>query len=490
MDKYHVRINVFSNRSPKNRSILLLTSVLLWMVVLLQGTALASLSIDDEKKLGKEFYEKIEKAGALSRNERANAFISQLGERILAHSDNAPFEFKFSIIRSSAINAFATPGGYIYVNQGLITQVENEAQLAGVLAHEIAHVNGRHISEIIDKSTVINIASLAAILAGAFLGGSGDAVAAVTSFTLATGSTLNLKYSREHEEAADRTGMAYLVGAGYNGGAMLEFLRIMRRYEFYSNTIPSYFLTHPGTDERMRYIDALLQTTYTRKDAESILGNLKRVQTLLLLDGKSQDSANLQYFQQNLKANSEDVDALYGLAVTQDRLGMLRESLDTFRSALRLAPEDGDILRDLGIVYYKNGQFDDASSSLSRALGINKEDTNALLYLGKTSEALGDMPKAISIYKKLEEKPPVDPEVLYLLAMAYGKVNQPGDSHYYFGLYFKKKDKTDSALFHLKAAQKYFPPDADRSRDITREIESLKTPKKEAPPPARKSQIR
>jgi predicted Zn-dependent protease len=487
-----MRINVLSNRSPKNRSILLLTSVLLWILVLLQGTALASLSIDDEKKLGKEFYDKIEKAGALSKNEQANAFISRLGERILAHSDNAPFEFKFSIIRSAAINAFATPGGYIYVNQGLITQVENEAQLAGVLAHEIAHVNGRHISEIIDKSTAINIASLAAILAGAFLGGSGDAVAAVTTFTLAAGSTLNLKYSREHEEAADRTGMAYLVGAGYNGGAMLEFLRIMRRYEFYSNTIPSYFLTHPGTDERMRYIDALLQTTYTRKDAESILGNLKRVQTLLLLAGRSQASANLQYFQQNLKTNSEDVDALYGLAVTQDRLGMLKESLDTFRSALHLAPEDGDILRDLGIVYYKNGQFDDASSSLSRAMGINKGDTNALLYLGKTSEALGDMPKAISIYKTLEEKPPVDPEVLYLLAMAYGKVNEPGESHYYFGLYFKKKDKADSALFHFKAAQKYFPPDTDRSRDITREIASLQTPKKEAlpPAPARKSQIR
>ena len=326
--------------------------------ILCRGTAWASFSIDDEKKLGTEFYEKIEKAGALSKNERANAFISRLGERILSHSDKVLFEFKFSIIRSSAINAFATPGGYVYINQGLINLVENEAQLAGVLAHEIAHVNGRHIAEIVDRSKVINIASLAAILAGAFLGGSGDAVAAVTTFTMATAATLTLKYSRDHEEAADRTGMSYLVASGYNGGAMLDFLRIMRRYEFYSNTIPSYFLTHPGTDERTRYIDALLQTTYTRKDAESILGNLKRVQTLLLLEKKTTDSANLQFFQQRLTTNPEDLDALYGLAVTQDRLGMLRESLDTFRRALRLAPEDVDILRDLGVVYYKNGQFE------------------------------------------------------------------------------------------------------------------------------------
>ncbi len=242
-----------------------MTCVLFWTVDTLKGTARASFTIDDEKKLGAEFYEKLDKAGALSKNERANAFISQLGELILSHSDKVLFEFKFSIIRSSAINAFATPGGYIYINQGLINLVENEAQLAGVLAHEIAHVNGRHIAEIVDRSKVINIASLAAILAGAFLGGSGDAVAAVTTFTMATAATLTLKYSRDHEEAADRSGMSYLVASGYNAGGMLDFLRIMRRYEFYSNNIPSYFLTHPGTDERTRYIDALLQTTYTRK---------------------------------------------------------------------------------------------------------------------------------------------------------------------------------------------------------------------------------
>ena len=185
-----------------------------------------------------------------------------MGERILAHSDKAPFAFKFSIIRSSAINAFATPGGYVYVNQGLINLVENEGELASVLAHEIAHVNGRHIAEIVDKSQKINISTLAAVLAGAFLGGGGELTAAVTSFSVAAATSLSLKYSREHEESADRMGLTYLAAAGYDGKSMLAFLKIMKRYEYYSNTIPSYFLTHPGTDERSHYIDALLQTTH------------------------------------------------------------------------------------------------------------------------------------------------------------------------------------------------------------------------------------
>jgi beta-barrel assembly-enhancing protease len=438
------------------------------------GTAEASFSIDDEKKLGREFYDKLEKANVISQNERANAFLGMIGERILAHSDKAPFDFKFSVIRSSAINAFATPGGYVYVNQGLITLVENEGELAGVLAHEIAHVNGRHIAEIVDKSQKLGISALAAILAGALLGGGGDVMAAVSSFTMAAATTLSLKYSREHEEAADRMGISYLVKAGYGGVAMLDFLKIMRRYEYYSNTVPSYFLTHPGTDERSRYIDALLHTTYTKSGAVSIIGNLRRIQTLLLLDGKTSESANLQHFQKILSNDPRNVDALYGMAVTQDKLGMVRESFDTFRQALALAPDDADVLRDLGIALFKQGQFNDAVLCLERALELNANNPETILYLGRTFEARGDMPNALRLYKKIEEKQLDDPEILYTLAMGYGKANQTGDSHYYFGLYFKKKGKSESALFHFKAATKYFSPDTARSREITKQIESLK----------------
>jgi len=467
-------IHVLSISRISKLAIFFLIFLIVGLVDSATEKAEASLSLEDEKKLGKEFYEKLEKANVISQNELANAYLSRLGELILAHSDKAPFDFKFSIIRSSAINAFATPGGYVYVNQGLITLVENEGELAGVLAHEIAHVNGRHISQIVDKSQKIGISALAAILAGAFLGGGGDLTAAVTGFTMATATTLSLKYSREQEEAADRMGISYLVKAGYSGGTMLDFLKIMRRYEYYSNTIPSYFLTHPGTDERTRYIDALLQTTYTKKGASGIIGNLGRIQTLLLLDGKTSEAANLQHFQKILNENPGNVDALYGLAVTQDKLGMVRESLGTYQKALEIAPNDGDILRDLGITLFKQGQFNDAARYLQRASALNEKDPDTILYLGRTFEARGDVRKALDLYKKLEEKHLADPDVLYTLAMAYGKVNQTGDSHYYFGVYFKKKGKPESALFHFRAATKYFPSDSARAQEIAKQIESLK----------------
>jgi predicted Zn-dependent protease len=439
---------------------------------ILPGTAKGSFTIEDEKKLGKEFYDKLQKGNLLLQNERANGYLALLGERILAHSEIALFDFQFSIVRSSAINAFATPGGYVYVNQGLINLVENEAELAGVLAHEIAHVNGRHIAEIIDRSTKINISTLAAVLAGAFLGGGGEVTAAVASFSMAAATSLSLKYSREQEEAADRTGFSYLIASGYDGKSMLDFLKIMRRYEYYSNTLPSYFLTHPQTDERSRYIDALLQTTNSRRGSDQVSGNLRRVQILLLLDAKAPD-ANLSYFQKELNGHPDDPDVLYGLAMTEEKLGMTQESLEHFRKAKSFAPEDPDILRDLGIALFKLGQVDEAARNLRRATMLRENDVEANLHLGKTLAALGDTTGALRLYKKLEAIRPDDPELHYNLAMVYGKTGQAGDSHYHFGLYFKKKGKPESALFHLKAAQKNFPSNHPRMFEIKKEIESI-----------------
>ena len=280
----------------------IIPAIILFLIFQTAGLAHASFTIEDEKKLGKEFYERLDKSCVIIHDQKIDAYINQLGSNVLAQSDRAPFEFRFSVIKSSAINAFATPGGYVYVNSGLITMVETESELASVLAHEIAHINKRHVASIIEKSQKVSMAALAAVLAGAFLGGGGDLSAAVASFSLATATTLSLKYSREHEEEADRLGMSYLVSAGYDGKSMLDFMKLMRRYEFYSSKIPSYFLTHPGTEERIRYIDALLQTIYTQKGQESIIGNLKRVQTILMFGEKNLDSS-LHYFQNDLQKN-------------------------------------------------------------------------------------------------------------------------------------------------------------------------------------------
>lgn len=432
----------------------------------------ASFTLEDENKIGKEFYDRLSKHNLLIRDEKVNDYITRLGNTILSKSSNVLFNFHFSVIRSSAINAFATPGGYVYVNRGLINLCQNENELAGVLAHEIAHVNSRHIAQQIEKSQKINMASLAAILAGVFLGGGGVGTEAALGLTMATSTALSLKYSRENEEEADRIGMSYLVNAGYDGRGMLTFLKTMKNYEFYSNTLPSYFMTHPGTDERIGYIDSLLQSRYRGPGSLSILGGLQRTQTLLMTGDSNLDHA-FKYFQNRLSKNPDDADALYGLAVTQAKLGQTAESFSNFTKALNLSPDDVDILRDLGINYFNSGRTADALMLLRRAHSLNDKDDGTLLYLGRSYEQAGNFGEALDFYRKYLVKNPSDVNILYNIAMASGKIGDRGESHYYFALFFKNKKKIESAMFHLKEAQKYVPPDSERGRDIQKELSAL-----------------
>ncbi len=437
-------------------------------------------TLEDEKKLGREFYEKLDKHQAILHDERATAYLTTIGTRVLSNSQKLPYDYRFSIIKSPAVNAFATPGGYVYVNYGLLTLVETESELASVLAHEIAHINARHIADSIEKSRKLSIGTLAAILAGAFLGVGGDLGAAAVAFPVAAMQSLSLKYSRDHEEEADRLGLGYLVASGYDGKSALEFLKILRRYEYYSNSIPSYFLTHPGTEDRIRYLDAMLQTTYTWRGKDSIIGHLKRIQTLLILQTKDHH-ANLKHFQENLRKNPQDVDDLFGLAVTQERLGLSTESLQTFQKALSISPHDPDILKETGIACYKAGRGAEAVSYLQEAVKREPDNVLSLLYLSRAYDSLGRKDEAIALFKEIERKTIDDEEVYYTMAMIYGQHNHPYESHYYFGLFFKKKHRRDSALFHFQAALKHVAPNSPEAAEIQKEIWSLKNAGKENP---------
>ena len=432
----------------------------------------AEFTIDDEKKLGKEFHDKLEKNHFLLENKQLNNYISRIGNLVLAQSHKAPFDFHFSIVNSSAINAFATPGGYIYIHKGLINAVENEAELAGVIAHEIGHANARHVASIIEKSQKLNIATLTAIIAGAFLGGGGPATAAIAAFSVAGSSSLTLKFMREHEEEADRLGINYLTNAGYYPAAMVDFLKLIKKYEFLSKTIPSYLLTHPGTDDRIFYLDSLILTQYRQKGARNIVGNLMRIQTLIPLD-ETDLNARQRQLAEALTKEPKNVDLLYALASTEDDLDQTSSALEHLQNALSLSPRDEDVLKNIGLIYLKTGKLDQANIYLQRAASINSNNDEVTLALGNTYFASGNYQSALNSYLRVKDKTFDDTDINYHIAMAYGKLNNQGESHYYFGLYFKKSKKKESAFFHFKEALNYFPQGSERSTVINNEIKEL-----------------
>ena len=449
-------------------------AVLSLLIIFQTSNCFAEFTISDEKKLGKEFYDKLETTHFLLENKRLNDYVNKIGNLILAQGKKAPFEFHFSIINSNAINAFATPGGYIYINKGLINIAENEGEVAGVIAHEIGHANARHIASIIEKSQKLNFATLAAIIAGAFLGGGGEATAAIAAFAVAGSSSMTLKYMREHEEEADRLGITYITSAGYYPGAMVDFLKIMKQHEFISKTMPSYLLTHPGTDQRIFYLDSLVLTSYRQTGARNIIGNLKRMQTFISIDENDLDARQRQ-LKDELSKSPENVDVLYALALVEDKLGQTSLAIEHYQKALSLSTRDEDILRNIGLIYLKMGKADLALNYLQRAASSDSNNNEVILALGKTYFALGSYQKSLDCFLKLVNNTLDDEDINYHIAMSYGKLDNKGDFHYYFGLYLKKAKKKDSSLFHFKEALKYYSVSSERAEAINKAIKELES---------------
>ncbi len=178
-------------------------------------------------------------------------YVNSIGQKIVAvsHTPNEPF--RFNVIKNDTVNAFALPGGYIYVTSGMLYKLKNEAQLAAILAHETVHVTARHtqsqMSHEMAKSIVISLGASASKGSGEY------AVRAAQIISQLEG----LKYSRTHESVADEYGLGYLYKAGYDPYEMVRTMEMLRSL---SDSRPIEFLsTHPDPDNRVERLKELIQ---------------------------------------------------------------------------------------------------------------------------------------------------------------------------------------------------------------------------------------
>src|SRR5215203_1946616 len=172
-------------------------------------------------------------------------YINRVGQNVVLHSD-AKVPFTIKVIDSDEVNAFALPGGFFFVNKGLILAAENEAELAGVMAHEIAHVAARHAMENQGKGTLINYGAMAGIIFGG----------PIVSTVLQNGGGIlaglaSLKFSRGAEEEADKLGVQYMYAAGYDPGAMATmFEKLEAKNKKKPGFVARAFSTHPAPPDR------------------------------------------------------------------------------------------------------------------------------------------------------------------------------------------------------------------------------------------------
>ena len=217
-------------------------------------------SLEKEIALGRQLAQQVEQEQKLLKDPVITEYINRVGQNIVRNSDSkVPFTIK--VIDSDEINAFALPGGFFYVNSGLILAADDEAELAGVMAHEIAHVAARHGTEQASKGQLLNLASIPLIFVSGGIGyGIQQAANVLVPLTF-------LKFSRGSEEEADYLGVQYLYKTGYDPSAMVRFFeKLQAKEKAKPGSVSKLFSTHPTTGDRIRKVEDAITTVLPPAD--------------------------------------------------------------------------------------------------------------------------------------------------------------------------------------------------------------------------------
>ncbi len=241
-----------------------------------------------DQEIGRQSAEAAERQLPILKDRSIEAYVDRIGARLAAAAPGAEYPYQFKVVNASDINAFALPGGYLYVNRGLIEAAQNEGQLAGVMAHEIAHVALRHGTSQASKAYVAQTGL-------GFLGGlvgrdnasAEKRIAALGGFGL---NTLFLKFSRTAEEQADLTGAQMMAAAGYDPADMVDFFAILAKEQGRNpGKVAQFFSSHPAPANRAARING--EIDQLRINVTRPIGGFAQVKAKL---GRMRPAASMQ----------------------------------------------------------------------------------------------------------------------------------------------------------------------------------------------------
>lgn len=256
------------------------------------GKGLDFYSIEREIALGKQLAQEVDKSAKFIDDPVINEYVNRVGQNLVRNSD-ARVPFTIKVIDSDVVNAFALPGGFFYINSGLILHADEESELAGVMAHEIAHVCARHGTKQATKGDIIQLASIPAMI---FIPYTWAGYAIYQGMNFAIPVTF-LKFSRDAEREADYLGLQYMYKAGYDPNAFVAFFeKVQADEKKQPGTIPKVFSSHPPTPDRIEAVQKEIATILPARDQyivttsefDSVKGRLQLIESNM----KVKDSPN------------------------------------------------------------------------------------------------------------------------------------------------------------------------------------------------------
>ncbi len=374
-------------------------------------------SIKKERETGEKLLFEVRKAFPLLDDPDLVQYLRSLGEQILDVAGVQYFHYRYYLINSPQINAFAAPSGMIFFFTGLVTKMESEDELVAVFAHEIGHIVKRHIASGSKTGAYTSAAALGLAILGATFGGA--AAPALMTGALAAGQSVNLYYSREHEQEADLCAYHWMKKMGRNPVGELNMLKMMRRITRYrSEKLPQYLLTHPHPEERMAVIESLLAREEQKKTIFALPDDFSFLRFKYRILAEVKDGQLVRRYLHTIladKSSSVEARAMaeFGLSQLARKEKDYTTALSLIRKVRKVFPDKNELLVDEGIINADSGDTAQALLSLKQAMAEDGSNMYGCFALGKLLKQLRRYDEAVECFARVQTYLPEYPQLFF-----------------------------------------------------------------------------
>ncbi len=407
----------------------------------LGSPATAAVSLEDEYRAGLGWFASMRQTGQILEDPEVSDYIQQIGHSLSSHAEEGQHQFYYFVVKDPVINAFAMPGGFIAINSGLILATSNENELAGVMAHETAHVTQRHLVRgLIDQShagLISTAAMLAAILLGATAGrGSPDAMEGAIMATQGAAIQHQINYTRANEFEADRIGIGTMASAGYDPLGMATFFQTLDRNSPDPSRIKAveFLIDHPLSAERVAEARNRAQQIGRIRHADSLAYTLIRERLRSLVGNP--EAARDYYASLVKNGGGKSLEERYGKAVADIAVRNPAAAIPDLTALVHEYPKVDQFYGALGQAYLANGQLKESQAILDKAVNLFPRNVPITVRLAETLMHAGDNKRAQLILDDLFNVVEPTPEQTRLIAKAAHAAGDVADSYYYMSYFY------------------------------------------------------
>jgi len=396
----------------------------------------AVLSQSDEYRLGAMVAKELRDQNGLLEDPEVSEYINGIGQRLASQSAMGGQNFHYFVVKDTSINAFAVTGGYVFINAGLILATSTESELAGVMAHETAHITQHHIARMLADQSKQSLATAAMMIGAILLGAVGGGQAAEGALAATQGMAVQhqINFTRDNEWEADRVGIGYLAGAGFDPYGMGSMFETMSRHQGLAATyIPAMLIDHPMDSDRVaeqRARAAQFPPVHFH-DSQSYELIRERVRVLTATgdtDLAAQYAARIAHGGDNLGNRYGEALALMNSERADEAVKILTPLVQQHEGLTLLHAALGQAQQKAGHTKEALATFQRADELFPRNVPVTVRYAEALMAAGRAGDAHNML---LDLFNNV----PPTPDQIRLTALAASAAGDAGDAYFYMGEY-------------------------------------------------------